>query len=189
MDETGAIGLLKRGDINGLEFLVQLYQVRAVRTAYLVCRDSTMAEDIAQGAFLRVYERIGQFDDACPFHPWFFRIVVNDALKATARAGRMISTDTGVINEGDFAGSVDIQLEEHLENLETSAAIREALTHLPAPQRAAIVLRYYVGLSDDEMSDRLNCAPSTVRWRLHAARERLRRLLLPWVAPSNTGPS
>jgi hypothetical protein len=44
MDEQQAIQRLKRGDIGGLEILVNVYQVRAVRTAYLITRDVALAE-------------------------------------------------------------------------------------------------------------------------------------------------
>src|SRR5947209_14988504 len=80
MHEREAIELLRRGNISGLEKLVEMYYVEAVRTAYLVTRDRPLAEDIAQAAFLRAYERIHQFQAERPFAPWFFRSIVNDAL-------------------------------------------------------------------------------------------------------------
>jgi len=67
MEEQEAIARLKRGDISGLEALVRKYQVQAVRAAYLITHDRGLAEDIVQAAFLRAYERIGQFDAGRPF--------------------------------------------------------------------------------------------------------------------------
>ena len=93
MDERGAIARLAGGDISGLELLVSRYQVRAVRAAYLVCRDPALAEDIVQSAFIRVYERIDRFDPSRPFAPWFLRIVTNDALKAAQRGERIVPLD------------------------------------------------------------------------------------------------
>jgi len=88
MEEHEVIARLKRGDIAGLETLVRKYQVQAVRIAYLITRDRALTEDIVQAAFLRAYERIGQFDAERPFGPWFLRSVVNDAVKAAARRER-----------------------------------------------------------------------------------------------------
>jgi RNA polymerase sigma factor (sigma-70 family) len=51
------------------------------------------------------------------------------------------------------------------------------LGRLPAKQRAVIVLRYYAGLSDAEIADQLDTSRATVRWRLFAARGRLRTWL------------
>ena len=144
MEEREAVARLKAGDIGGLETLVQMYQVQALRTAYLVTRGRHLAEDIVQTAFLRAYERIGQFDAQRSFGPWFLRSVVNAAL------GR-----------------------------------------LPPEQRTAIVLRYYLGLSEADMAGALACPPGTVKRRLHRARARLRKLLDPifraWVRPAVEG--
>ena len=85
MDEQEAVARLQRGDISGLEPLVRRYQEPALHAAVLVCRDGALAEDLVQAAFVRAYERIGQFDARRPFGPWFIRSVVNDALKAVTR--------------------------------------------------------------------------------------------------------
>lgn len=185
MDEREAIARLAGGDISGLEVLVSLYQVRAVRAAYLICRDPSLAEDIVQSAFIRVYERIRQFDTSRPFAPWFLRVVTNDALKAARRGERTVTLQ----DDDTLLDNWSLQnLEDRLETWETNAAISAAVAKLPPEQRAAIVLRYYLDLSDDEMSSRMECATSTVRWRLHAARRRLRQLLPNWVRPGATEP-
>ena len=58
MQDAEAICRLKRGEIDGLETLVERYQVRAVRTAYLVVQDEALAEDVVQETFLRIFQRI-----------------------------------------------------------------------------------------------------------------------------------
>src|SRR3990170_4599719 len=93
MDDGEAIRRLKRGDIGGLETLVSLYQVKAVRAAYLVTQDEAMAEDVAQEAFLRIYHRIHQFDEARPFQAYLMRSVINGALNAMRRQRRVLSLD------------------------------------------------------------------------------------------------
>ena len=74
MDEQHAIALLKQGDLTGLEFLVRQYQAKAVHTAYLIIGDTSLAEDIVQTAFLRVAQKIDQFDAQRSFQPWFLRM-------------------------------------------------------------------------------------------------------------------
>src|SRR5262245_64242796 len=85
MQEREAVARLQQGDIGGLETLVRMHQGAAVNAAFVVCRDQALAEDLTQAAFVRAYERIGQFDAARPFGPWFIRSVVNDALMAVTR--------------------------------------------------------------------------------------------------------
>lgn len=95
MEERRAIERLKGGDIGGLEVLVREHYTHAVRTADLILRDRALAEDVAQGAFVRAYERIDQFDEKRPLGPWFMKIVVNDAVKAASRRERRVFSYTG----------------------------------------------------------------------------------------------
>lgn len=183
MEEREAIARLKRGDIGGLEALVRAYQVRAVRAAYLVTRDRAMAEDIVQAAFLRAFARIEQFDAGRPFGPWFLRSVVNDAVKAAAHAGRSLSLEASF---GEAQPSFSELLADprpgpadQVEAAELRRTVWAALEQLPAPQRAAVVLRFYLGMSEAEMSDEMDCPPGTIKWRLHEARRRLKVLLRP----------
>lgn len=186
MQETEAIELLRRGDIGGLEKLVEMYYVEAVRTAYLVTRDRSLAEDIAQAAFLRVYERIHQFQADRPFAPWFFRSIVNDALMSE-RWKRHAPRRAEISSEEASLAAYEPALDELLVAAETSEAIWDALGKLTPEQRAVVVMRYYVGLNEAEMSSRLDLPKGTVKSRLHTARQRLRRLLPAWVRPATNG--
>ena len=183
MDERQALARLRQGDIGGLESLVQLYQVKAVRTAYLITRDRALAEDIAQTAFLRVHERIHQYDPKRPFEPWFLRVIINDAVKAASRRQRQVSIDA------NFADS-DLSLADLLvdplpdpadafEREELQRAVWDAMGQLSPKQRAVAVLRFYLEYGESEMAEYLTVPAGTVKWRLHAARERLKKLLTP----------
>lgn len=190
MEEAEAIARLKQGDVGGLEVLVQRYQLQAVRTAFLITRDRALAEDLVQAAFVRAYERIEQFDAGRPFGPWFLRSVVNDAIKTASRRKRWVSLEASDGAETILAdlltdpnpGPADL-----VEAADTRRAVWEALGTLPPAQRAATVLRYYLGLSEAEMAKELACPPGTVKWRLHAARKRLQALLRPlWPGATET---
>jgi RNA polymerase sigma-70 factor (ECF subfamily) len=180
MNEHKAIARLKQGDIGGLETLVRAYQVRAVRAAALITHDRALAEDLVQAAFIRAYERIHQFDETRPFGPWFLRSVVNDAVKAASRRRPQIALDGAPPDDPIALADPLPGPEELLERAETEQAIWDALALLPPEQRAAVVLRYYLGLSDAEIAQQQACPPGTIKWRLHAARDRLRGLLGPW---------
>ncbi|MHB1293755.1 MAG: RNA polymerase sigma factor [Anaerolineae bacterium] len=180
MDEREAIARLKAGDIGGLETLVRVYQVRAVRAAWLVVGDTATAEDIVQEAFLRATERIGQFDVGRPFGPWFLRSVVNDAVKMVTRQRQVPwADDTG--EEGLWQGVLAVDPQpgpaELLEHLALSESVGRALETLSPPRRAAVVLRYYLELSEPEIAKRLRWPLGTVKRRLHDARRCLRALL------------
>lgn len=152
MDEREAVARLKRGDIAGLEALVRRYQVQAVRAAYLITRDRGLAEELVQEAFLRAYERITQFDETQSFGPWFLRIVVNDAVKTAARHRRHVPLEMGDDDNAPIPGHVladpGLTPDELAERAEVRERIWQALAQLSPAQRAAIVLRYYLGLSE-----------------------------------------
>ena len=179
MDEKQAVACLKLNDPAGLEALVGLYQVKAVYAAYLIVRERSLAEDVVQAAFLRAYERIGQFDETRPFGPWFLRSVVNASIDAAKQLDRFISLD----EEDESAQAPDWLVqdlpcpEDFVETTETRQAVRHALDQLTAEQRAAIVLRHFLDMSETEMTVHLQRPPSTIKWRLHEARRRLRDLL------------
>lgn len=185
MDEAEAIAQMKAGNIAALKTLMEVYQIQAVQAAVLITQDRAAAEDIVQNAFLRSYERIEQFDTSRPFRPWFLRMVINDALKVAGRQRRHVSLDAE--EDGTYQKLIDKldattdEPEDLVQHNELREAIREALRKLSPRQSAVIVQRYYLGLSEREMSDELNCAPGTVKWYLNSARERLRALLIPFV--------
>ncbi len=184
MTEKDAIVRLKQGDISGLELLVREHQTEALRAVYLIVQDQATAEDIVQTAFIRVYERISQFDGQRPFRPWFLRSVINDALKVTTRRNRQISLDA-VLEEAESALAdflKDSRPDPALltEIIDTRQIVWQALGKLSPVQRAAIVQRYYLDLSEREMATVADCTPGTIKWRLHAAKQRLRMLLRPF---------
>ncbi len=179
MDEKQAITRLKCGNIDALEVLVYLYQLKAVRAACLIVNDRSLAEDIVQSAFIRAYERIEQFDDQRPFGPWFLRSVVNDAIKVADRQNRMIPLEAeegeGRLDQADPTP----MLEELIETEETSQRILQAMQRLSPNQRSAIVLRYYLGFNENEMVAKMHRPVGTIKYWLYAARQRLKKLLHP----------
>jgi RNA polymerase sigma-70 factor (ECF subfamily) len=178
MDEHEAIQRLKKGDIGGLEFLVTRYQVKAVRTAYLITRDLGLAEEVVQEAFLNAYRAIRGFNAALPFEPWFLRSVVNAAIRVMQKTTRQVQigneTDDSILAE--LAGRMD-SVESQAEVAEIQERIWAAMQKLSPRQRAVIVQRYYLEMSEAEMAKESGTAVGTVKWLLNAARERLRRLL------------
>ena len=178
MDERRAVERLKGGDPAGLEILVKAHQVRTVRAAYLICRDRALAEDVVQGAFVKAYEKIGTFDGGRPFGPWFMKMVVNDAIKAASRRERTTRHD-GAEDPASLLADPAAGPHELAEEAEERRRVWTALEKLPPVQRAAIVQRYYLGMSEAEMAGSASSPPGTIKWRLHAAKQKLSKLLHP----------
>ncbi len=181
MDEQEAIDRLKNGDLQGLQTLVDGYYLRASRTAYLILGERGLAEDVAQEFFLRLLRTIHSFNSTRPFEPWFLRCVSNDALKAALRRQRRLAREIplgkgeGIPDEAlsDFTVGPEGQVEAD----EEQAGLWDALNRLPSRQRAAVVQKYYLGLSEREIAERMNSPLGTVKWLLSAARNGLRATL------------
>jgi RNA polymerase sigma-70 factor (ECF subfamily) len=172
---------MKQGDIGGLEALVFRYQAPALEAAYLITHDYGMAEDLVQSAFVCAFERIHQFDSQRPFGPWFLRGVVNSALTAVT-APHHLSLDLAASPASTdplltLIPSLEPGVEATIEAAETKEEILEALERLSPGQRSAVILHYYLDLTDREVAEYLSIPTGTVRRRLHDARKRLRRVL------------
>jgi RNA polymerase sigma-70 factor, ECF subfamily len=178
MSDQDAIERLKRGDINGLESLIDRYQLKAVRVAYFIVQDEHAAEDIVQEVFVRLYERIRYFDSSRPFQPYLMRCVVNMAINSAQKNERFLPRQ----NDGNLGKLENIlaqaeSVESQVELAEINQRILVAIAKLPLRERTVVVQRYYLEMSEKEMAAALEAAPGTVKWLLNAARTHLRILL------------
>lgn len=181
MDEQEAITRLRQGDIRGLEILVRKYQLEAVRIAYPITNDLGMAEEVVQSAFLRVYERIGQFDDSRPFRAWFLRIVVNDALKTVKRQKRLVALepdpDHAEAGPSPTNPALYFEQDEFSSRHDDAELLREVLSTLSPEHRAVLQLKYILDMTDEEIAAVVHIPTGTVKSRLHAAKSKIRSLL------------
>lgn len=178
MDEQQAIQRLKQGDIGGLEYLVSKFQLKAVRVAYLITRDLGLAEDVVQDTFINIFRSIRRFDANCPFEPWFLKSVINASVKIARMSARQI--DFGdESEESEFAELISRaeSVEEQVESIELQNQVWEAMGKLSPRQRAVIVQRYFLEMSEKEMAVESGAAVGTIKWLLNAARQRLKTLL------------
>ena len=105
----------------------------------MIVFDRGLAEDAVQTAFIKAAERIHQFDAKRPFAPWFFRIVVNDALKFVKRQKRNISLenlDEPATQIAEWLAASGFQPEPRLEQRKMRENILRAIQSLPPEQRA-----------------------------------------------------
>jgi RNA polymerase sigma-70 factor (ECF subfamily) len=175
MEETEAIELLKMKKPQGLAWLVEKYQLKAIRAAYLITQDAPSAEDVVQDKFVDLYRNVRSFDTSRPFAPWFFRSVVNAAISA-ARSERKYA---GTLEEFEsLMGSLP-NPEGQLQQKELERSVQKAVEQLSTGARAVVVMRYYLDWSEAEIAEVAQAPLGTIKWRLHAARKTLRSILAP----------
>ena len=138
--------------------LAELYERTApgaVRLAYLLTGDRSVAEDITQDAFVRVSGRLAHLRNGRAFDAYLRRAVVNLAKNHFRRR----SVERAFLERSNPAPSIA----GHEHPLVEREATMAALAKLPARQRAAIVLRFYEDLSEDSIAGILRCRNGTVR--------------------------
>lgn len=177
IEDLQSIRRLKRGDISGLECLIARYQAKALRAAFLITHDEPLAEDVIQDVFIRFYQRADCFDESRPFEPYFLRSVVNAALNLVEREQKSTSFTHSDTSELENLLEEAASVEEQVEFNTLKWQIKECLEELAPRQRAVIVQRYFLEMSEKEMAEALDSPPGTVKWLLNAARTRLRSLL------------
>jgi len=181
MDEKQAIDRLLRLDPAGLAWLVERCQLKALRAAFLITGERSLAEDVVQDKFAGLPGTIRTFDRARPFEPWFLRGVVNAAIRAVSHRSRSISLADGEEAErwlDQFMAHAPGP-EEQMQQAELEQRIWQEMQQLSPEQRAVIVMRYYLDMSEAEMAEAAAVPKGTIKWRLNAARARLQKLLSP----------
>ena len=123
-----------------------------VRLAYALTGDTGHAEDVAQDAFARAYASWGRVSRAGDPQAYVRRIVINE-YRRRFRKQRVAEELPGVLPD---AGTVPPGPEER-------SALLDALRSLGPRQRAVIVLRYWMDLSEAETAAALNCSRGTVK--------------------------
>jgi RNA polymerase sigma-70 factor (ECF subfamily) len=177
LDEPAAIERARRGDGAAFELLVLRYQDLAFRTAYVITGDATEAEDAAQSGFVKAYFALPRFRRAAPFRPWLLQIVANEARNRRSAARRHPTLDLAAIAERPAANGESSPELAALAGDERRLLLN-AINLLRDDDRAVIVARYFLELSEVEMADLLDCPRGTVKSRLSRAMARLREEML-----------
>ena len=145
---------------------MRAYQVPVFNYVLRLVGDRSLAEDLTQEVFLRVYQGLPKFSLRSKFTTWLFQVTKNrvlDELRATERRPR------AVVDLDDIP-PLEV-VDAPFERLEAIDAVWRAVERLSVDLKMALLLRDVVGLSYSEIADSLEVTLSTVKWRIWKARE------------------
>ncbi len=174
----------RRGDRAAFGELVQRYERRLIRVILRFVPEYETARDLTQETFLRVYERLDQFDASRRFGPWLFRIGVNltlDYLRRRKRRGRW-----SLFSESSSERTMDPAVADPRRAIDLSQEVRAVLEQIPDKYRSVLVLRDLENFTTSEIAAILNRKEATIRWRLAEARTRFQKL---WAKRQNSSTS
>ena len=174
-DET-LVERCREGDGSAFAALVGRYHRPIYNAAFRVLGNAEDASDITQVVFMRVTERLDDFDSRYKFFSWIYRIAVNESLNLQRRHRHEDELDDDV----DVAGEESAGPERQASAAELSRDLRRAMMRLPTSDRLVLTLRHFSECSYEDIALILEIDEKTVKSRLFEARRRLRGMLPDW---------
>ena len=186
-EDAALIERCRNGDMQAFGSLVAKYQDRIFNMVFRMCGRRADAEELAQEAFLKALENIGQFRSQSRFYTWLFRIAANLTISHRRRGGRIRFQPLG--GPEDFSGTQAASLaataavrhnpgpEAAAVAAETSHRVSSALEELEDEQRLIVILRDMEDMDYAQIAEVIGVPAGTVKSRLHRARCILREKL------------
>jgi len=166
------------GDLEGFGELHHRYFERVVRIVSGIVGERAEAADTAQNAYLAALKALPSLGNPDRFYPWLCRIAVNRAIEGKrSRERRSRLHSDWVFDEPAATEEGDERVLAGLEKKERAGKVNEALEQLPAGMKAAVVLRYFDGLSMRGVADVLGCEEVTARTQVFRGLHKLGREL------------
>jgi len=158
--ETKLVEAAVGGDIESFGKLCRRYYGPMVAIAYSVVSDHQLAEDAAQESFARALVSLRKLKKQTRFAPWLAAICRNVAKDMVATKVRQISTK-------DFSQAAQNNTDEN------APVIRRAIEQLPVSAKELVVLRYYNGLSYEQIASVLGISQAAINGRLTRAKRKM----------------
>jgi len=172
-DDEALVESCRKGDRAAFDVLVRRYQRPVYNAAYRVLGNVDDANDITQGVFVKVLERLDEYDPRWKFFSWIYRITINESINVQRHRAR----DRPIDEAADFTAPDGADPEWQLQNGQRSTRVQKALMSMKADDRVVLTLRHFSECSYEEMARILDLEEKTVKSRLFEARQRLSTLL------------
>src|SRR5712692_4227754 len=175
-DLSDAVAQARDGDPSAWGELYRQYAAAIFRFCRRALPSREDAEDATMEIFVKVREKLDQYDPSRPFAAWLYKVAANHCWDILRRRRVRQDLETGEVEDLPLEHPDPGQLERLVEE-RTSRDVRAALATLPARARMALVLRYYAEMSYDEIAQALGVRRAFVGVVLLRARHQLREAL------------
>ncbi len=171
-DDAALITRIAAGDRAAFDVLATRHRAAIVALVHRYVKNGDDAEDVAQRALLRAFERIATFRGEASFRTWLFRIAIHLALNHVRGRDRAESIDVDDI--AAFTSALDTQ---RLVAAELWRKVSARLDELPPKQRLVVELRLFHELSFQEIAVAAACTEESAKANYHHGVKRLRAVL------------
>ena len=183
-EDAAAVQRILGGDVEAFEGIVKRWQGRLVNLAWRFCRDRTIAEDMAQEAFVKAFRALSTFRGDAAFSTWLTAVAMN-TYRSCLRDRPPVTTPF----DADRTTAPGTDPLSGLQEQERAALVRRAVLALPVKYREPLVLYYLQDMDLLETARVLGLPEGTVKARLSRGRDLLRQRsamrLGAWTARSN----
>jgi RNA polymerase sigma factor (sigma-70 family) len=158
-----------QGDVEAFDALARLVGDACMAIAFRILRDADQADDAVQAALIAAWRDIRTLRDPERFEQWLHRILINKCY-AEVRQRRRHSANVRLLNshDGEARDIVSIHDRDQLER---------GFRRLTLEQRTVLVFHHYLGLTHEQVADRLGIPIGTVKSRIYHATAALRASL------------
>lgn len=178
-DDTQLIKLIVQAQSEALHELYDRYNRLVFSVACAIVGDRNVAEEITLDVFVQVWKRATTYrPDRAKVSTWLIAITRHHAIDILRWQKSRPETDS--LNWDDISiqnGPVAHNVEENVELTVQREKVREALDQLPEDQREALVLAYFKGYTQSQISEALQQPLGTIKTRIRLAMQKLRKLL------------
>lgn len=169
-----------RGDLAAFEELVRKYQKSVINTAYRFTGNPSVAEELAQEVFVRIYKAARSYKPTARFSTWLFTIVRNICSNYRQREGKFDRFTTSNIDLTTRLQEKN-NPESDLIRKQMQQEIQKAIQELPESLRLPLILSQFQKMQYSEIAKVMNLTLVAVKVRIHRARQSLMEKLIPLV--------
>jgi RNA polymerase sigma-70 factor, ECF subfamily len=178
VSDNQLVGRAGAGDRDAYNLLVQRFYPRLRRVVISLVKESAVADDLLQEAFLRGYRASSRFDGRSEAYTWFYRIAINVALNHLRGVKR---SKVRPLEEED-AQHVDERIpnqspQQLYQGRELYRELCVGIDGLSESLRVTLILVAIDGLSHDQAAEVLSVPAGTIAWRIHEARKKLKEYM------------
>ena len=166
-EELAAIERVLEGDKDAYQVLVERYHKGLINHLYSVVGERETAEDLAQEAFIRAFDKLDSYNPKYAFSTWLYKIATNRAYSHLRKRKHLPLFDAEQHQS-------DEDVSEKVEKREQQRKVRASVQRLPNHYRAVVSLYYWQGLSYEELAVAVDAPVGTVKTWLHRAKNELR---------------
>ena len=167
------------GDRAAFGQLVQAFERPVYNLTYRMLGNPAEAEDAAQETFLRAYSKLATYQPERKFVNWLLSIASHYCIDRLRRKSRAPQLSLEEPLPPEWLTSDAPRPDEVVSKNQERERVRKALDTLPSDYRAAVVLRYWYGLSYQEIAETTGSTESAIKSRLHRARRMMATQLQP----------